>query len=180
MLAGFKSVAAEGYAAPGVIVAYTKDPDMKSGAPWQALAMTLGIRPCDLRTGHIAWQSSNTSRIIAALCLGQICRVGHPDRCWSAPCCRSVRVARERASTSEGLSLFLLVLRPLPCIDVFDLYMCWQSRGTAQAKAVDGRRVHAVIRVSDLSSGLIWHRQVASASSKSCRPLIGNTSDTLE
>eukprot|EP00439_Symbiodinium_sp_Y106_P073426 s2220_g13.t2 len=38
---GFKSVAAEGYAAPGVIVAYTKDPDMKSGAKFAALGIQI-------------------------------------------------------------------------------------------------------------------------------------------
>lgn len=38
---GFKSVAAEGYAAPGVIVAYTKDPDVKSGAKFAALGIQI-------------------------------------------------------------------------------------------------------------------------------------------
>mmetsp|Transcript_87428 Transcript_87428/g.187543 ORF Transcript_87428/g.187543 Transcript_87428/m.187543 type:complete len:419 (-) Transcript_87428:80-1336(-) len=38
---GFKSVAAEGYGAPGVVVSYTDDPDLKSGAKFAAQGMQI-------------------------------------------------------------------------------------------------------------------------------------------
>ncbi|CAE7200544.1 AGXT [Symbiodinium pilosum] len=38
---GYKSVAADGFAAPGVVVAYTQDPDLKSGAKFAALGIQI-------------------------------------------------------------------------------------------------------------------------------------------
>lgn len=38
---GFKSVAADGYGAPGVVVSYTADPTVKSGAKFAALGMQI-------------------------------------------------------------------------------------------------------------------------------------------
>jgi aspartate aminotransferase-like enzyme len=38
---GFKSVAARDFAAPGVVVSYTSDPEMKSGAKFAALGLQI-------------------------------------------------------------------------------------------------------------------------------------------
>ena len=43
--AGFKSVAAEGFVAPGVVVSYTDDPDIKSGSRFatQGIQIAAGV-----------------------------------------------------------------------------------------------------------------------------------------
>jgi len=38
---GIKSVAAEGFGAPGVVVSYTDDPDVKSGAKFAAIGVQI-------------------------------------------------------------------------------------------------------------------------------------------
>jgi len=40
---GIKSVAADAFAAPGVVVSYTSDPDMKNGAKFSALGMQIAV-----------------------------------------------------------------------------------------------------------------------------------------
>jgi aspartate aminotransferase-like enzyme len=57
---GFKSVAAPGFEAPGVVVSYTKDPDIQNGRKFMAEGMQIAAgvplmcdEPADFRTFRI-------------------------------------------------------------------------------------------------------------------------------
>jgi aspartate aminotransferase-like enzyme len=57
---GFKSVAAEGFQAPGVVVSYTTDPEIQSGKKWMNLGLQIAAgvplqcdEPADYRSFRI-------------------------------------------------------------------------------------------------------------------------------
>ena len=75
---GFKSVAADGFKAPGVVVSYTDDPDIQNGSKFlaQGLQVAAGVplqcdEPADFRTFRIGLfgldKLHNADRSVASL-----------------------------------------------------------------------------------------------------------------